>query len=127
MDLEPNCLHCGAALTGRQARTCSPRCRKAIQRPPRPLKTCRLCKQPFQPAGPGQPSVCDYETEADDLCQGLQDDQEDAQASIQAARAGATCEGPACSVPLAHGGRGRPRRFCSVRCRSAAYRAEKTS
>lgn len=124
MDYEASCLHCGTALEGRQQRTCSARCRKAIQRPTRPLKTCKICEQPFQPTGPGRPSVCAYD-EADDYCQGLQDAQEDAQAIRQAARESATCQGPGCSAALAYGGRGRPPRFCSSTCKTRTYRIAK--
>lgn len=123
MDFEPNCLHCGKALEGRQRRTCSARCRKAIQRPSRPLRTCKLCAQPFQPTGPGQPTVCPYD-DADDFCQGLQDDQEDLQASRVAALEERTCQGPGCALPVPYTGRGRPRLFCSRRC---GHRAAKSS
>lgn len=127
VNFEPDCLNCGEPLTGRQRRTCSARCRKAIQRTPAALRTCRLCKQPFQPIGRGRPSVCDYKTEADAYCQDLQDAQDDAQASRRAALAGAVCAGPGCSVPLPHAGPGRPRRFHSRSCKARTYRAAATS
>lgn len=126
MDYEPNCLHCGGPLTGRQRRACSPRCRKALQRGTRPLRTCKLCRQPFMPAGPGQPSVCPYE-DADDFCQGLQNDAEDAEATRQALRQAATCQGPSCDQPLPYAGRGRPPRFCGPVCRTRTYRQEARS
>ena len=118
---ETHCAHCGDALTGRQRRTCSARCRKAIQRKPPELRTCRLCSQPFKPSGPGRRSVCPYE-DADDFCRGLQDDAEDAQAARTAMRAEAHCEAPGCGKPLAYSGRGRPPRFCGPACKTRSYR-----
>ncbi|KOG21990.1 hypothetical protein [Streptomyces viridochromogenes] len=123
---ETHCAHCGDPLTGRQRRTCSPRCRKAVQRSAPALRTCKLCRQPFQPSGPGRQSICPYD-DADDFCQGLQDDQEDAEAARLAAREEAVCEGPECSSPLPYAGRGRPPRFCSSSCRTRAYRREARS
>lgn len=118
---ETDCVVCGKPLEGRQRRTCSPRCRKAAQRPAPPLRTCKLCGQPFQPVGPGRRTVCPYD-DADEYCQELQDALEDDQAAAQAARLEAVCEGPDCGVPVPYSGRGRPRRYCSVRCRNRAYR-----
>ncbi|WP_330478693.1 hypothetical protein OG301_26815 [Streptomyces platensis] len=126
MDFEPDCLHCGTPLEGRQRRTCSARCRKAIQRQAPALRVCRLCGQPFQPTGRGRVTLCPYD-DADDFCQGLQDDQEDLQAARLAAREEGQCEGPGCSSPLTYGGRGRPSRFCSPACKTRAYRAEARS
>jgi hypothetical protein len=117
---ETHCVICGAALTGRQHRTCSDRCRKARQRKPPALRDCRLCGQPFQPTGPGRRSVCPYE-DADDYCQGLQDAQEDAQAAQLAARQEAVCA-CGCARPLPYAGRGRPPKFASPACRTRTYR-----
>jgi hypothetical protein len=36
---------------------------------------------------------------------------------------GVTCAGPGCEKPIDQGGPGRPARFCSPACRSAAHRA----
>lgn len=116
---ETHCANCGEALTGRQRRTCSPRCRKAVQRTSPALRTCKLCAQPFKPSGPGRRSVCPYD-DADDFCQGLQDDQEDALAARSAAREEAACEG--CNKPLPYAGRGRPPRFCGPACKTRTYR-----
>lgn len=120
---ETHCAHCGEPLTGRQRRTCSPRCRKAIQRKPPALRTCKVCQQPFQPSGPGRQSVCPYE-DADDYCRSLQDDREDADAIRQAALQEAQCEGPGCEEPVPYAGRGRPPRFHSPACKTRAYRRE---
>lgn len=117
---ETHCVHCGEPLTGRQRRTCSPRCRKAVQRKAPALRECKLCRQPFKPAGPGRRSVCPYD-DADDYCQGLQDDAEDAQAARQALRAEAKCD---CGKALPYAGRGRPPRFCGPACKTRAYRQE---
>lgn len=117
---ETHCAHCGDPLTGRQRRACSPRCRKALQRASAALRTCKLCGQPFKPSGPGRRSVCPYE-DADDYCQGLQDDQEDAAAIRQAERAAAVCA-CGCGAPLPYAGRGRPPKFASPACRTRTYR-----
>lgn len=117
---ETHCANCGDALTGRQERTCSARCRKAIQRKAPALRTCKLCHQPFKPTGPGRQSICPYE-DADDYCQGLQDAQDDAQAAIQAARKAAVCA-CGCGAQLSYAGRGRPPRFASPACKTRTYR-----
>lgn len=118
---ETHCVVCGDPLEGRQRRTCSSRCRKAAQRPAPGLRTCKLCQQPFQSAGPGRRTTCPYD-DADDFCQQLQDDQEDAQATRLFALEEAVCQGPDCGEPIPYSGRGRPRRFCSVRCRNRLTR-----
>jgi len=117
---ETHCANCGEPLTGRQRRTCSPRCRKAIQRKSAPLRTCRLCNQPFKPTGKGLQTLCPYE-DADEYCQRLQDDEEDAQAARMAAREGATCA-CGCGQTLTYAGRGRPPRFASPACKTRTYR-----
>lgn len=122
MNFEPDCLHCGKTLEGRQRRTCSPRCRKAIQRKPPGLRTCKLCAQPFQPSGRGRPTTCPYD-DADDYCQSLQDDQEDALAARAAAREAQTCQAPNCGAPAPYTGRGRPPLYCSRSCKGRAYRS----
>jgi hypothetical protein len=118
---ETHCVTCGEGLTGRQVRTCSPRCRKAAQRPAPKLRTCRLCSQPFKPAGPGRRSVCPYD-DADEFCQGLQDIAEDAEAARLAALEAATCA-CGCGIRLTYAGRGRPPRFASPACKTRTYRA----
>lgn len=119
---ETHCANCGEGLTGRQRRTCSPRCRKAVQRKSPALRTCKLCSQPFKPSGHGRRSVCPYD-DADDFCQGLQDDAEDAQAARLAAREASVCACP-CRQPLTYSGRGRPPRFASPACKTRTYRKE---
>lgn len=123
---ETHCASCGDALTGRQRKTCSARCRKAVQRKAPGLRTCKLCQQPFQPSGPGRRSVCPYD-DADDYCQALQDDAEDAQAVRLALRQEARCEATGCGQPLAYSGRGRPPRFCGPTCKTRTYRREARS
>lgn len=122
-DYETQCVVCGTGLTGRQTRVCAAsRCRKAIQRPKAPLRDCKLCGQPFQPVGPGRRTVCPY-NDADDFCQGLQDDRDDRQAALTASRASAECQAPTCTAPVPYSGRGRPRLYCSRSCRAAALKA----
>lgn len=117
---ETHCASCGTPLVGRQRRTCSPRCRKAIQRESVTLRTCTLCGQPFMPSGPGRRSVCPYE-DADFYCQSLQNDAEDASVALRALRDAAVCE-CGCGAPLPYAGRGRPPKFASAACRTRAYR-----
>ncbi|WP_434795178.1 hypothetical protein WN979_14435 [Streptomyces albidoflavus] len=109
-----------------QRRTCSPRCRTALSRArrekPRPLAICALCGQPFKQEGRGRRTVCPYDA-ADDFCQGLQDDAEDANAMRLAELGEAVCQGPECEEPIPYAGRGRPARFCSAKCRTRCYRA----
>jgi len=125
MDFETHCVECGTPLKGRQVRTCSTRCRVADYRRSRrqgpKLRTCRLCGQPFTPTSRGRQSVCPYD-DADDYCQGLQDDEEDLQAMRRAALEERVCEGPDCDQPIPYSGRGRPRRFCSRRCENRLRR-----
>ncbi|GAA3804463.1 hypothetical protein GCM10022206_49190 [Streptomyces chiangmaiensis] len=109
-----------------QRRTCSNACRTALSRArrekARPLVTCQLCGQPFMPRGRGRWTVCPYE-DADNFCRERQDDREDAQSMRTAALAEAECEH--CQTPIPYSGRGRPKRFCAPRCRTAFYRATK--
>lgn len=125
---ETHCANpaCGEPLSGRQRRTCSHRCRQAVYRgaQSRPLGTCKLCHQPFKQEGRGTRTVCPYE-DADQYCQQLQDDQEDAQARRTADLAEAECEH--CQKPIPYAGRGRPKRFCAPRCRTAFYRSQGVS
>ncbi|MCI3271008.1 hypothetical protein [Streptomyces cylindrosporus] len=122
---ETHCAHCGDPLTGRQRRACSARCRKALQRTSPSLRTCKLCNQPFKPVGPGRRTVCPYE-DADDYCQGLQDEAEDAEAIRQAQLREAVCA-CGCGRALPYSGRGRPPRFASPACKTRTYREEARS
>ncbi|MFK0282576.1 hypothetical protein ACIQVL_19210 [Streptomyces sp. NPDC090499] len=55
----------------------------------------------------------------------LQDDLDDERAEVQYERESATCEREGCDVSTYRPGRGRPKRFCSPRCKTSHYRAVK--
>lgn len=123
------CQHCGEPLTGRQERYCSPACRQAVfrdsrkPRKPREWKPCPLCGEPFEAIHPLK-KFCDYEDEAERHCQDAQDDLEEAEAIAAVEREEAVCAH--CGEPAEWSGRGRPRRFCSNRCKTADYRKRTT-
>lgn len=119
------CEQCGDPLNERQERYCSGACRQAAYRERkqprkgRELKRCPLCGELFEVTRRGK-KFCDYWDEAEDDCKTAQDDlQEDSEEAAQARR-DATCEN--CGEPAGWSGRGRPRRYCSDRCKTAAYR-----
>ncbi len=118
------CERCGEYLTGRQERYCSPACRQAAHRARNrpahvPMKPCALCGELFEPLHHRQ-KFCNYADEAGTECQAMQDDLEEAAWLTQEARKEARCAH--CSKPAGWIGRGRPRRFCSRRCKQADYR-----
>ncbi|MEV6420557.1 hypothetical protein [Streptomyces sp. NPDC051662] len=122
------CQHCGEPLTGRQERYCSAACRQAgfreSRRPRRrlALKPCPLCGDSFLATYPLK-KFCDYESEAERDCQDAQDDLEEAELIAAVEREEAVCAH--CGEPAGWSGRGRPRRFCSNRCKTADYRKRK--
>ncbi|WHM36236.1 hypothetical protein [Streptomyces sp. BPTC-684] len=123
----PDCGHCGQRLTGRQERYCSPSCRqaayRATKRPTGPrLKPCPLCGEHFLITSKRK-KYCDYYDEAERDCQTMQDDLEEA--AWIAAEERKTAECAHCGEPAGWTGRGRPKRFCSRRCRQADYRKRK--
>lgn len=46
--------------------------------------------------------------------------------AAEGATNGPICEAPTCAQPVQHKGVGRMPRYCSARCRTAAYRARRT-
>lgn len=122
---EDDCLGCGGPLTGRQRRYCGPTCRKRHQRSktPKPLRICARCGQPFGKYT-GRQNTCGPE-DIDAYCESLRDDQDDADAIRLASLAEAECAH--CHRPVPYSGRGRPKRFCAPRCRTAFYRAQGVS
>ena len=124
-----DCGHCGRRLSGRQERYCSPSCRQAAYRaskkPTRqPLKPCPLCGEHFEVTSTRK-KYCDYDDEAEDECRAAQDELEDAEWAAQWQRENATCA--VCGEPAGWTGRGRPRRFCSNRCKQADYRRRRAA
>lgn len=122
------CDHCGEYLTGQQERYCSGACRQAAHRarnrPARPdMKPCPLCGELFEPLRPRQ-KYCDYAEEAGTDCMTAQDDLEEAAWLAAEDRKDARCA--YCGEPAGWSGRGRPRRFCSSRCKQADYRQRRT-
>ncbi|MGW2230175.1 hypothetical protein [Streptomyces formicae] len=129
-DPEYDCQYCGSPLTGRQERYCSGTCRQAAYRAskkprtPIVLKECPLCGDRFEVTHPRK-KYCDYQDEAERHCQDAQDDLEEAEWIADAERREAICAH--CGEPAGWSGRGRPRRFCSNRCKTADYRRHKTA
>lgn len=120
-----NCGRCGEALTGRQERYCSQACRQAAHRAGqrttfRPaMKPCPLCGELFEASHPRK-RYCDYYDEAGYDCINAQEDLREAVEDALEARRTARCAN--CGEAAGWGGRGRPRRFCSRRCKQADYR-----
>lgn len=123
-----DCEHCGERLAGKQERYCSPACRQAVYRARKDpsalpkLKPCELCGEAFQPKNARQ-RWCDYAEEAERDCQSIQDDLEEAAEYAAEERREVLCEH--CGESAGWTGQGRPRKFCSNRCKTAEYRARK--
>lgn len=123
----PDCGHCGQRLTGRQERYCSAVCRQAAYRASKQpnrltYKPCPLCGEPIQVTSKRK-KFCDYYDEAEDDCRAAQDDLNDAEWLAAEERRTAQCTH--CGKPTGWSGRGRPRRFCSNRCKQADYRTRR--
>ncbi|MEU7163179.1 hypothetical protein AB0A70_00775 [Streptomyces morookaense] len=125
-----DCQDCGKRLTGRQERFCSAACRqagyRASKKPRKPIvwKICPLCGETFEATHPLK-KYCDYSDEAERDCQDAQDDLEEAQWIAEYDRKNATCAH--CGEPAGWSGHGRPRRFCSNRCKTADYRKRRAA
>ncbi|WP_457031137.1 hypothetical protein [Kitasatospora sp. P5_F3] len=124
-----DCENCGRTLIGRQERYCSATCRQtAFRNSKQPrrwqLKPCPLCGEHFE-ATSTRKKYCDYYDEAERDCQTAQDDLEEAAELAGLARTEAECAH--CSGPAGWTGRGRPRRFCSPRCKQADYRVRRAT
>ncbi|GHJ27124.1 hypothetical protein TPA0910_15570 [Streptomyces hygroscopicus subsp. sporocinereus] len=117
---------CDEWLTGRQARFCSPRCKMRAHRhekAPRPAeKVCILCGATFRPLR-GKQTYCDFTNDADETCAALQNERLSLARELEDTRWDKDCEH--CGVNAGWDGAGRPRRFCSPRCKTAFYRAAK--
>lgn len=126
--VSPNCQapRCDEWLKGRQTRFCSDLCRvRAYRAEKRTLpaeKTCVLCGAGFRPLR-GRQTYCDFEEQASERCASMQSDVERRKREAEDARYEAECEH--CGDHTGWDGVGRSRRFCSPRCKTAYYRAEK--
>lgn len=120
----PTCEECGGWLTGRQTRYCSKKCNmRAYRRAMRPdPKVCDLCGAEFVPLR-GNQRICDYMNEADSTCSGMQMDRDRLKHAADAQRWEQVCIREGCNEWTGWEGAGRPRRFCSNRCKTAHYRA----
>lgn len=124
----PACEECGEWLTGRQTRFCSARCKmRAHRRDSRPApaeRVCRLCGATFRPLR-GKQTYCDWTNDADASCAELQNELARTALDKENQRWDSECARDGCEESTGWTGVGRPRRFCSDRCRVAHYRAEK--
>ncbi|MET8132865.1 hypothetical protein ABZV24_13065 [Streptomyces sp. NPDC005251] len=122
------CEECSEWLTGRQRRYCSDQCKMRAHRRekgPRPAeKVCRLCGATFQPLR-GKQTFCDYDNDANVTCAAMQSELGELAREAQDQRYDAECAREGCEDNTGWDGIGRPRRFCSARCKVAHYRTEK--
>jgi len=120
------CEECGEWLTGRQKRFCSPRCKMQAYRRDKGQKpaerVCVLCGATFRPLR-GKQTYCDYLNDADETCSAMQNELAARKRELEDVRYDKACEH--CGEWAGWDGVGRPRRFCSSRCKTAFYRAAK--
>jgi endogenous inhibitor of DNA gyrase (YacG/DUF329 family) len=130
-----DCMECGNWLPETSARArrsradrlyCSDACRKRAYRrehgPKPPEKVCTLCGATFRPLR-GKQAYCDYEDQADGSCAQLQNELRQRARELENERFDKLCDH--CGEFTGWDGVGRPRRFCSARCKTAFYRAAK--
>lgn len=124
----PTCQapRCEEWLTGRQTRFCSAKCRMRAYRAEvtdKPAeRSCVLCGATFHPLR-GKQTYCDYEEQADGSCSAMQNELRDRARALDDERWDKECAH--CGENTGWDGIGRPRRFCSSRCKTAFYRASK--
>jgi hypothetical protein len=128
---ELNCAGCDEPLTGRQRKWCSSACRlrQYSKAKPLPSRTCRDCGEVFIPRHWNQ-RRCRYNEDngPGDACFDLQDEADAHLMNVEAwrdVRSTSTCEAPACEESVPYSGNGRPRYYCSAKCRVRAHRAAK--
>lgn len=128
-----DCVGCGADLPegARSDRLyCSARCRmnayRAAGAPKTADMTCELCGAPFRPLR-GKQRVCAKPEQTSATCRDMQAERERQRTAVRLAldeeRWEKACEH--CGENTGWEGAGRPRRFCSSRCKTAFYRAAK--
>lgn len=125
-DYATACVSCASPLSGRQERYCSASCRQAAyrasKRPGRPeRRTCELCGGVFEPIRARQ-KYCTYD-EAGHDCVNLQEDLLELAEEAHEARLSAQCVH--CGESAGWTGKGRPRKYCSRRCKVADFRRRK--
>jgi hypothetical protein len=137
-----DCIECGnwlpdTSAQGRRVRAdrlyCSANCRVNARRRanyvPPAEKVCRLCGDTFRPLR-GKQTYCDID-QASKECRELQEQHKENQAQqaldAEDARWEAVCAREGCEDSTGWTGSGRPRRFCSDRCKTANYRTVKRS
>ncbi|MGW3455526.1 hypothetical protein ACWDRL_18765 [Streptomyces albidoflavus] len=145
VDYEERCVQCFAKLQGAKERYCSASCRDKAYRQRKfdelrkkaglpAAKTCRFCGGSFVVTSLTQDACSmvedeDGETEASDDCrearEAYEDARDDALVAAAKARMNAPCAGPDCDKPAGWVGNGRPRKFCSNRCKTREMRARK--
>lgn len=122
----PSCEECNEWLTGRQSRFCSAKCKMRSRRrergTPPAEKVCVLCGATFRPLR-GKQAFCDYMDQADDSCSEMQNARDTHRLMLDEQRWEALCA--RCKESAGWDGVGRPRKFCSDRCKTAHYRATK--
>ncbi|MEV6684888.1 hypothetical protein AB0N28_06055 [Streptomyces sp. NPDC051130] len=121
-----SCEECGKWLTGRQTRFCSPKCKMRARRRDSGAspaeKVCTLCGASFRPLR-GKQVFCDYTDQADASCSEMQNARDAQRLALDEERWEALCAH--CEESTGWDGVGRPRKFCSDRCKQAFYRAAK--
>lgn len=115
---------CDEWLTGRQKRFCSDGCKMRAHRAAATDKpaerVCVLCGATFRPLR-GKQTYCDFQNDADETCAAMQSARQAQARALDDMRWDKGCEH--CGENTGWNGRGRPRRFCSPRCKTAFYRA----
>jgi endogenous inhibitor of DNA gyrase (YacG/DUF329 family) len=128
-DRRDDCMECGNWLPDKSRSDrlyCSESCRKHAYRrehsTPPAEKICVLCGAIFRPLR-GKQTFCDFTNDADETCAVLQNERAQQQRELEDQRWDKECEH--CGENTGWDGVGRPRRFCSNRCKTAFYRAER--
>lgn len=145
IDHEEHCAQCYGKLTGAQERYCGAACRDKAYRLRKfaefrqqagisAMKPCRFCGASFIVTSLSQDSCSiaeddDGEAEASEACfearEAYEDACDDEKVAVWKARQNAACAGPDCAMPAGWTGNGRPRKFCSNRCKTRDQRARK--
>ncbi|MGC4951307.1 hypothetical protein ACLQ2N_34690 [Streptomyces sp. DT224] len=145
IDHEDRCIQCFSKIQHPQERYCSASCQQKAYRQRKfdelrkragipATKLCRFCGAVFMVTSLKQDACSDVEdedgeTEASYECiearEAYEDARDDALAAVAKARRNAVCAGPDCDKPAGWSGNGRPRKFCTNRCKTREMRARK--
>jgi hypothetical protein len=85
-------------------------------------KLCALCGATFRPLR-GRQTFCDFQNDANETCAAMQSERDAQRLALDSERSDKMCDH--CGEWAGWDGVGRPRRFCSARCKTAHYRAER--